>query len=267
MSSFPTGAAGLANIQQMMLDYLGQTGTPQTGDGGIVNTQVLLEQVLAGGGGGSSMEPPGSTGIVNFTTNSSSGASSYNKSTGALNIPNYLALPPANSTGITALTTNGGSQPATYSAGALNIPVYASSILNMQKAVVTTQYSTTSNVGIATGVGFPFVTQVNPFIWFDYSILVTITSGVTPPGVAVVQSPGSVVPPGGSVPSGSWSTIGLTRMDGTTVATTTLNGSFLYNAAIGTPYVYYLLIYVGGGSGTVTINANSATGLCAFEVK
>ena len=267
MSLFPTGAAGLANIQQMMLDYLGQTGTPQTGDGGIVNTQVLLQQVLAGGGGGSGMVPPGSTGIVDFTTGGTIGPSTYNRSTGALNIPNYLAMPPANSTGITAFTTNGASGPATYSAGALNIPVYASSTLNSQSVAVDVQRTTTSTTGVSIEVGFPFTTQVNPCIWFDYSVLIGITSGVTPPSIAVVQTAGSI-PPAGTARPDSDTVICQTRMDATTVATCTLNGSFLFtDADVGVTYNYYLLLRVGGGSGTITLNANSATGLCAFEVK
>lgn len=267
-SQFPTGEAGLVNAQQMLLAHLSQTGTPQTGDGGIVNLQNLLQQFLAGGGG-SGMVPPGSKGIGAFTTNGTSGLATFNPTTGALNIPNYSAVP-AGSTGISALTTNGQSGPSSYSAGALNIPVYAAATLNMQKATVTTAYSanaTTYATAPYIGLSISFTANVNPCVCLDYNFSITPTGASVVPAVGIVRTTG--VPPPVSTPAPAGDTLLCqTRNIGFQNNAGNIGGTFLDTTlSVGTVYNYYVVTWVSAGTGSITISVSSITGLCAFEVK
>ena len=270
MSPWPTGEAGLANAQQILLTKLGLTGTPQTGDAGIVQLQSLLQQLLAGGGGGSGMVPPGSTGIGAFSTNGTSGLSTYSGSTGALNIPNYSAVP-VGSTGIGAFTT-GASGPATYSAstGALNVPVYASGTLNMQKVILGTTYASTSGA-TPSSVGFgisSFTALVNQAVCLDYSFMVNVSVASTYPAIGIVRGAAGAIPSAGSTIPGGDILICQTRSTGFMGVLTTVNGTFLDTSiAVNTPVSYYAVAWISSGTGNITVNANSITGLSAFEVK
>lgn len=269
-TQFPTGEAGLVNAQQMLITKLGQTGTPQTGDGGIVNIQNLLQQFLAGGGGGSGMVPPGSTGVGAFTTNNTSGLATYSPASGALNIPNYSPVPPG-STGIRALTTSGTGGASSYSAGALNIPVYASATLNMQRVFTTVSVpitATTLAAATSINLGFPFTAQVNPCVCLDYSFLITISVASTVGAVLIVRTTGTIPPVGATVPTGDV-ILCQARMVGFLNASTTINGTFLDTTlSVGTTYNYYAAAWISSGSGTLTISGlGNVYGLAAFEVK
>lgn len=272
MTDFPTGEAGLVNVQQMMLNFLNQSGQPQTGEGGIINVQVLLQQILAGGGVGGGMSPPGSTGIGTFSTTGTSGAATYSPVTGALNIPNYSAVP-AGSTGITSLTTTGASGPSTYSpsTGVLNVPSYAGPTLNQNSVRVTAQWTNGSTV-FSTGLGFPFTALYNPCVRLSYNLQVSYATASTVPVFAVYRTTGSI-PAQGVAPGGTDVLIVQTRQLLLINTNNTIVGYFLDTSlTVGVPYNYYIAFWcANAGPATIQWTQNGQgmyiNGLYAFEVK
>ena len=258
MSSYPTGAAGIANIQKI----LGSTN-PQTGDAGIVAIQELL---AAGGAGGGGMVPAGSTGITTFTTNGTSGASTYNSTTGAMNVPAYAGMVPGGSTGITIFTTNGTSGAATYNSanGAMNIPNYATgsggAVLQFNFAQFSpTTYSTTSTSMISTGQGLAF-TPVTAQVIVTYSV--NLQSAAPAIGIyrttTAIPVAGTVITP---IPA---NTVQITYNTNSTTAIQVISGSeFDIGLTPGTPYNYYL--GMRAASGTLVLNASTAASIQVGE--
>ena len=275
MSQLQAGEAGIINAQEMMLTYLGESGPPQTGDAGIMNIQLLLQQVLAGQRAAvspfSSMVPPGSTGIGSFSTTGTSGLSTYDSGTGAMNIPNYSAVP-VGSTGIISslFTTSATSGPATYNAttGALSIPTYASGTLNEKVALVTASFSNGTATPQSTGLGFAFTAQVNPCVYICYNFSVSYTASGTLPAVAIMRTTGAIPAAGAGV--GSDVTVVQSSQIGLVSTATTLTGALLDTSlTVGTAYNYYAALWCAAGTGPAVIEVVSGTptGLCAFEVK
>lgn len=272
MTDFPTGTAGLVNAQQMLLNFLKIPGSPQTGEGGIINLQNLLQQVLAGGGVGGGMNPPGSTGIVTFSTNNTSGAATYSPATGALNIPNYSAVPPG-STGIVQLSTAGASGPATYSpaTGILDVPQYAGATLNQNSVRVTATWSNGSSV-FSTGLGFPFTALYNPCVRLSYNISVSYAVAQTVPAITVYRTTGSI-PIQGAVTNPGDVTISTGRQLFLVNTNNTLYSYLLDTTlAVGVPYNYYMTFScANAGPATIQVtqdtHGNYINGLFAFEVK
>lgn len=273
MTDFPTGSAGLVNAQQMLLTFLGQAGTPQTGEGGIINLQNLLQQVLAGGGVGGGMNPPGSTGIGTFTTTGTSGAATYSRATGALNVPNYSAVPPGSTGIVSPIVTSNTSGPSTYSpsTGALNIPTYAGGALNQGIVRVTAQWTNGTTV-LSTGLGFPFTALYNPCVRLTFNILVSYATASTVPAITVYRTTSSI-PAQGSPPNAGDVTIGVGRQLFLINTNNTLIGYFLDTTlTVGVPYNYYMAFFAANaGPATIQWTQNGQglyiNGLYAFEVK
>lgn len=247
---------------------------PQTGAGGQANTQDLLQQVLSVSGTGSGgMVPAGSTGIGPFTTNGTNVPATYSSATGALNIPNYLAMPPAGSTGITALTTSGVSGAATYSpsTGALNIPVYASGALNVQQSSLTanTGFSNTTMQAIGNGTAFLFTANVNPCVVLSFFQLISTTGTSVIPAIDIIRSTNTTIPPPAApVPSADY-TVLETRLIAS-AQPYVMSGSVIdHGITVGVTYCYYLAIWITNGTSPVAtlqsgINNSSFS---AFELK
>lgn len=244
---------------------------PQTGAGGLVNTQNLLQQVLSvSGTGGGGMVPPGSTGIGVFSTAGVSGPAVYVPASGALNIPNYSPVP-AGSTGITALTTSGVSGPSTYnpSTGALNIPVYAWGTPNFQQSSLTANYSTSSATptAIGGGTGILIAANFNPCIVLSFFQLVTSTGTNPIPVINIIRGTESLPPAAGAVIPGPDTPILETRLVTTAGV---ISGSVIDpNITVGVTYCYYLAMWVAYGTSPVS-TANSGitnSSLSALELK
>ena len=271
MSTYPTGDAGIVNLQQMMLDFLGQTEpAPQTGAGGLINIQILLQQIIDGGGlGGGGMVPPNSTGITSFTTSGVTGtAATYDPATGDMNVPDYSVVPPG-STGIGTFSTNNGSGPATYSAstGALNVPVYAPRTLNQRVIKGPNNYVATGTTIHSTGFGLPFTANTNPCVRISYNFFVTYSTASTVPGIYILRTTDPIPAAGTDLTGTSDVYICQTRQLNLINTWNSMTGAFLDTTlAVGTPYNYYVAMN-SANAGPATLISDGLTGIGIFEIK
>lgn len=257
-----SSTTGLWQLNCSGYTHVGLVATAITGGG--INASIHTSPISAfesgggGGPGGGGMVPTGSTGIVSslFTTTGTSGPSTYNPTTGALNIPTYGMIP-AGSTGIIGFTTTGASGASTYnpSTGAMNIPIYAPGTINQVSGAVPASLTNNTTAVVSSGFGIgPFTALFNPLVAVCWNWNVQLsgvnlpmfapiyrTTGTIPAnGAAITTGDVELIRPRTSVAAGS----GVNSVSGTLLDTTLL---------VGTAYRYYLGLYTGSGSQTITL--------------
>lgn len=181
-----------------------------------------------------------------LTANNTTGLSTFNSSTGLLNIPNYADVSKL------VLTTNGGGGGATLTSGVLNVPIYApAGVLNQVQSSTSSTLTTANPAPNSTGLGVAFQAVHNAsalIIYVCYSscgaryvLYAYRTTGSIPVLNAAVGTDVQVMStglyPGGG---GSCHTSGI-------IYDTTLT--------IGTPYNYYVAFSSPTGTNTLTLTS------------
>ena len=196
---------------------------------------------------------------IGLTNTGTTGAATYNTSTGALNIPNYADISHL------TISNTGTSGPSTLTAGNLNVPVYASGVLN--QAIVTTSSNVSNSTGgpFSTGFGVPFTAQFNANALVLFNCLISLSIINVTVAIQVYRTTGAIPALGAGVGTDvaivfnrTWSppTAGTQYTNTTATNDTTL--------AVGTTYNYYLTFTT---SGTSTLTMYSGSVLQVTEVK
>ena len=188
-----------------------------------------------GGGGGG----PG----ITLTTAGTTGQSTYNSVTGALNVPNYADISHL------TISNTGTSGAATLTSGNLNVPIYASGALNQAVFTTPSNVSTSSSAAVSTGLGISFTAQFNANVFVLFNCVVW-QNNLSTGAVQVIRTTGAI-PALGAAMGGSDVLIIYNRL----WSAPTPSGQYSNVAAgtdtsltVGTPYNYYLAFGVSTGS-------------------
>ena len=196
---------------------------------------------------------------IALTNTGTTGVSTYNTSTGALNIPNYADLSHL------TISNTGTSGAATLISGNLNVPIYASGTLNQVVLTTPSNYSTSSTTAASTGLGVSFTALYNANAFVILNAIVSNSLTTSTASVWVVRAAGAI-PAAGAAVGGSDVVISASRLWAAPSAGgqyTNVSAGYDTGITPGTPYNYYLAITVSSGSTTLY----SGSALQITEVK
>ena len=195
----------------------------------------------SGGGGG-----PG----ITLTTTGTTGASTYNSGTGALNVPNYSDISHLN------LTTTGRAGGATLAAGTLNVPIYAPGTINQAQITTPSSVSSSSISWVSTGYGVAFQATYSTSILITYNFLVNAPATNSHMWVGVYRTTGAIPALGAAVGTDVQLFYSSLWTPPTASGGFSSSGAFYdTNITVGTPYNYYMAIQASSGS--VSLNSSS----------
>ena len=219
------------------------SGTPTVSIHCSSESASALSGGATGGGGGG----PG----ITLTTVGTTGPSTFNTGTGALNVPNYADISKL------VLHTTGTSGAATLASGTLNVPIYAPGTINQVQLTTPSSITTTSNMVVSTGVGVAFQAVYNTITFITYSYLISNSATTVALSIYIYRTTGSIpalnTPPGGADVQIATSR-GYTAPAANGVSSMT-GGIYDNGFTVGTPYNYYLVFQTN--SGTLTLASGS----------
>lgn len=188
---------------------------------------------------------------IAFTTAGTTGQATYNTSTGALNIPNYADISHL------TISNTGTSGAATLTSGNLNVPIYASGALNQVSVTTAVDVTTTLNTSRSTGFGIAFQALYQASALIVYNCTVNNTLSVISSAVQVYRTTGTI-PSYNASPGGTDVVVAATRQYSSTPAGsayTCVGSIYDTTITIGVPYNYYFAFSTLGG--TFTMSAGS----------
>ena len=215
------------------------SGTPTVSIHCSSESASALSGGATGGGGGG----PG----ITLTTAGTTGASTYNTGTGALNVPNYADISHL------TISNTGTSGAATLTSGNLNVPVYASGALNQAVFTTPSNVTTSSTTVVSTGFGVAFTAQYNANVFVVFNCTVSIGINTPTGSIQVIRTSGAI-PASGAAPGGTDVVVCSNR-----AWAAPTNGAQYTNMGagndvtltIGTSYSYYLAFLVTANSYTL----------------
>ena len=187
---------------------------------------------------------------ISLTTTGTTGPSTYNSTTGVLNIPNYSDISKL------GLTTSSGGGPATYASGALHIPIYAPRTVNQALFSTPTSRVTNSSSPVSTGYGVSFTAAYNASVLVScYCFMNTSLSNYLC-GIYVYRTTGTIPASGAAITGGDVqvaSSSSYALVGGGGFSTIVI----IYDTTltVGIPYNYYFA-FAGFGGG-LTLGASS----------
>lgn len=190
---------------------------------------------------------------LSLTTTGTTGQSTYNSTTGVLNIPNYADISKL------ILTVSNGGGPATYVSGTLHIPIYAPAAPNQVLFSTPATRTTSSASTVSTGYGVGFTALYNASVLVAYFCYGNINATNAAGSIYVYRTTGTIPGNATAIPGGDVQ-VAFTGFYTQSSGAGFSNAGIVYDTTLtaGTAYNYYFAFAVPGGGATYTFNSGAS---------